>query len=123
MSIVKLVLQPLVENSLYHGIKMKENQGCIRISADLQEDGCGIPGIKICVEDDGLGIEKERLEQLNEGLSQCITDSDSGYGIYNVNERLKLYYGEAYGLTLESRQGEGTRAIIVIPAQELGGEG
>ncbi len=123
MSIVKLVLQPLVENSLYHGIKMKENQGCIRISAVLQEDGYGVPGIKICVEDDGLGIDREKLEQLNEGLSQCITDSNSGYGIYNVNERLKLYYGEAYGLTLESRQGEGTRAIIVIPAQEMGGEG
>jgi two-component system sensor histidine kinase YesM len=123
MSVVKLVLQPLVENSLYHGIKMKENQGCIRISAVLQEDGFGVPSIKICVEDDGLGIGKERLEQLNEGLSQCITDSNSGYGIYNVNERLKLYYGEAYGLTLESKSGEGTRAIIIIPAQDMGGEG
>lgn len=119
---IKLILQPLVENAIYHGIKTKETPGTIKISAIRQENVSGIPAIKICVEDDGLGISKEQLEELNAGLSLVIVDSSKGYGIYNVNERLKLYYGEAYGLTLESRVSEWTRATIVIPEQMPGGD-
>jgi two-component system sensor histidine kinase YesM len=122
MDTIKLVLQPLVENAIYHGIKMKETPGNIKITAFKQEQDSSIPAIKICVEDDGLGISKEQLDVLNTGLSQVIVDSSSGYGIYNVNERLKLYYGEAYGLTLESKASEWTRATIVIPVQTSGGE-
>lgn len=122
MYIIKLVLQPLVENALYHGIKLKETSGTIKITALKQEQGLGITAIKISVEDDGQGISKKQLEVLNDGLSQGIVDSSTGYGIYNVNERLKLYYGDAYGLTLESKISEWTKSTIVIPVQITGGE-
>jgi two-component system sensor histidine kinase YesM len=122
MSTIKLILQPLVENAIYHGIKMRETPGTIKIKAYKQEQESSLPAIRICVEDDGLGISKEKLEVLNDGLSQVIVDSTSGYGIYNVNERLKLYYGDAYGLTLESKEKEWTKATIVIPAQMPGGD-
>jgi two-component system sensor histidine kinase YesM len=122
MSTIKLILQPLVENAIYHGIKMKETPGTIKITAYKQEQELSLPAIKICVEDDGLGISKEKLDVLNEGLSQVIVDSTSGYGIYNVNERLKLYYGDAYGLTLESKEKEWTKVTIVIPEQMPGGD-
>lgn len=118
-SIIKILLQPLVENAIYHGIKTKEGHGNISITAVMKMDELTIPAIKLCVEDDGLGIEKDQLEILNDGLSKGIVDSKNGYGIYNVNQRLKLTYGEIYGLSLESKLGEWTRAIIIIPVQKL----
>lgn len=115
--IIKLVLQPLVENSIYHGIKKKKGTGHICISVQRKMSDAGIPVLWICVEDDGEGIEEERLAVLNHGLTTGVISRDTGYGIYNVNERLRLYYGTAYGLKLESDYRKGTRATIVIPVQ------
>lgn len=115
--VIKLVLQPLVENSIYHGIKLKEEPGHIRISIERQMSENEIPTLKICVEDDGEGIEAERLAVIRKGLASGYISQDAGYGIYNVNERIKLYYGDAYGLDLESEHQKGTRAVITIPVQ------
>lgn len=115
--IIKLVLQPLVENSIYHGIKLKEEPGHIRILIEREISQTGIPVLKICVEDDGEGIEAERLGVINQGLNSGYISQNAGYGIYNVNERIKLYYGDAYGLALESQHQKGTRATITIPIQ------
>ena len=113
--IIKLVLQPLVENAIYHGIKLKKTTGFIKIYAlcHIQDNGKKV--FNLCVEDDGEGIEKEKLEILNKSLGLGVTNSDEGYGIYNVNERIKLYYGEEYGLTLDSEKGCWTKATIMIP--------
>lgn len=108
--IVKLVLQPLVENALYHGIKVKEEGGTIRICAEVKEDR-----IEFVVEDNGAGIEPELLELLNTRLKSGIVDHETGYGIYNVNSRLRLYYGENYGLYLEKAKTKGLKSILSIP--------
>ena len=115
--IIKLVLQPLVENAIYHGIKIKEGAGYIGIHVERQANEAGIQTLRLCVEDDGEGIEPERLSVICKGLSSGHISENSGYGIYNVNERIKLYYGNAYGLELESEYKKWTRATLVIPIQ------
>lgn len=107
---VKLLLQPLVENAIYHGIKEKDNDGHVRICGGL----CG-EIIFFYVEDNGIGIQEEKVKELNLGLKNNLSVSKQGYGIFNVNERIKLYYGDSYGLDLESTWGKGTKSIITIP--------
>lgn len=114
---IKLILQPLVENAIYHGIKRKETEGMIHIYFSTHMEDNGISVVKMCVEDNGCGIEEDRLETINNCLLKGKINHEEGYGIYNVNERIKLYYGDAYGLMLESKFGEWTRATIIIPAQ------
>lgn len=121
--IIKLVLQPLVENAIYHGIKVKEGAGQIRIAIRRGVSEANIQILHICVEDDGVGIEEERLSVIREGLRFGYVSQDGGYGIYNVNERIKLYYGDSYGLAIESEYGKGTRATIVIPVCTMEEEG
>ena len=107
---VKLLIQPLAENAIYHGIKEADRNGTITITAGTEEKG-----IWICVHDDGLGIEPEALSILNADLARGVTVSDSGYGIFNVNERVRLNFGPEYGLELKSCAGQWTDAIIHMP--------
>lgn len=111
--ILKLVLQPLVENAIYHGIKPKSGMGQIHIQASFIREG---KVIRLVVEDDGMGISLEKLELINQSLKEGTMDRKEGYGIYNVNERIRLYYGREYGLSYESWQGSFTRAVLTIPA-------
>ena len=103
-------LQPLAENSIYHGIKESDRKGTILITAG-EEPG----GVYLCVRDDGLGISQETLTILNADLKRGVTVSDGGYGIFNVNERIRLYFGRDYGLELRSCTGEWTEAVIHLP--------
>lgn len=103
----------MVENALYHGIKPKKEGGTIRV--EIRQKG---NDIELMVEDDGDGIGPERLDYLNERLRAGETDDGSGYGIYNVNGRLRLYYGEPYGLKLCSAPGGGLRSVLTIPIRE-----
>lgn len=114
---IKLVVQPLVENAIYHGIKPADRPGTIHIRAKLRTNEYGTEQIWIEVEDDGVGISADKLASLNDLLATGQSDPDSGYGIFNVNERIKLYYGKEYGLTLESVPNTATRATLVFPAQ------
>ena len=107
---VKLLIQPLAENSIYHGIKESDRKGTILITAG-EEPG----GFYLCVRDDGLGISQETLTILNADLKRGVTVSDGGYGIFNVNERIRLYFGRDYGLELRSCAGEWTEAVIHLP--------
>ncbi len=105
--IPKLTLQPLVENALYHGIKLKRGQGRIQVRGrEAGED------ILLTVEDDGAGMTEERLAQLKEGLEKRQT---VGFGVVTVHERLQLLFGPGYGLRVESRPGEGTRVEVRLP--------
>lgn len=113
--VIKLILQPLVENSIYHGIKYKEGKGTVRIAGYRTGD-------RICliVRDDGIGMEEETLEQIFE---KHVRDTRSnGVGLKNVNERIQLYYGAEYGITYESVLGKGTTAKIYLPYQKEGTE-
>ena len=109
--IIKLVLQPLVENSIYHGIKEKPGAGKIVISA-----AASMEVLEISVWDDGAGIAADKLAVINDGLKNGLTDRSEGYGIFNVNERIRLFYGEKFGLRYESEEGQWTRAVLAVPA-------
>lgn len=113
--VIKLILQPLVENSLCHGIRLKDTAGFIRITATHTDDD-----ILLEVEDDGMGIAPDKLRIMNQSLKIGWTDTKEGYGIYNVNERVKLYYGYSYGLSYESFEGCFTRAILRLPYRRVG---
>ncbi len=114
--LIKLILQPLAENSIYHGIKESKGAGNIRIYGKTyimsQQEV-----LELSVWDDGAGIPEEKLIQMNEMLEMGGTDSKTGYGIYNVNERIRLFYGDGYGLRYESSFGYWTRAILTIPTK------
>lgn len=110
--IVKLVLQPLVENAIYHGIKLKESMGHIEILVHPENS---LLKIEVC--DDGPGISPEALMHMNAVLAKGGASQGDGYGIYNVNERIKMYFGAEYGLHYESREGFWTRAWLTIPQE------
>lgn len=108
---VKLVLQPLVENAIYHGIKYKEGKGLIRI--DGFRDGSDII---LQVRDDGKGMDQETLEHIFE---KHVRDTKSnGVGVQNVHERIRLYYGLGYGLSFASEPGKGTLATVRLPGRK-----
>ncbi len=113
-SMLKFVLQPLVENALYHGIKNKRGGGTITVRGQALDDDT----ILFEIEDDGIGIETARLTMLQRELAK-MTDirpiSEAGFGIRNVNSRLKLYYGNEYGLSLESSHATGTHMRARLP--------
>lgn len=110
VSIIKILIQPIVENSIYHGIKTKESKGNIFVKA-YSEGGY----IKVTVEDDGIGMDDECLNKLRESLLKAV---DSGhYGMKNILQRLKYAYGDNACLNIESKLGVGTKVTILIPRQ------
>lgn len=109
---VKLLLQPLVENAINHGIKEIEGTGKIRITGSITEDR---KNIELHVMDNGAGICPEALNLINQRLSAGFHGNRDSYGIYNVNERIRLAFGSEYGLTINSEPGKGTDAVILIP--------
>jgi two-component system sensor histidine kinase YesM len=113
-TILKLILQPLVENALYHGIKNKRGGGTITVRASRKNER----EVLLEVEDNGIGLTPERLERLLAELDDDAGDMklESGFAIGNVNKRIRLYYGRQYGLSLQSEFNTGTRATLVIPA-------
>lgn len=105
--IPKLVLQPLVENAVYHGIKYKQGNGQLSLTGGLNPDA---QSLTLLVMDNGVGIPAEKLAHLFDKKEE-----GTGVGLSNVYERLKLYFGEAYGLSLESIEGFGTEARLILP--------
>jgi len=113
MVIPKLILQPFIENSIRHGIETKEFGGTIKVSGKLLGD-------KLCflVEDDGIGMSQEKIELITGSKDEKITSESYGNGSYavkNVNDRLKLNYGDNYTLKFTSELGKGTTVELVIP--------
>jgi len=111
--IPKITIQPLVENALYHGIKNKRGVGNIKIRGKKQEER-----FLIEIEDDGIGISKERLWQVEDGIQKKVLTGKDIYGLYNVNERIRLNFGEKYGINLSSAYGEGTMVRVLLPCVE-----
>ena len=109
--ILKLTLQPLVENSLYHGIKYKRAKGNILVTGRL----CG-DEIRFTVEDNGVGMEEEELYKLQEEIKKPCKETEKGFGLANVNERIRMNFGTEYGMQITSAKGKGTCVEIMIPA-------
>ena len=113
--IPKLTLQPLVENALYHGVKNKRGKGMIRITGRLEGSDMVFKVI-----DDGKGMTEEELGKLQNSLKKDKSDrQEDGFGLSNVNQRIRHYYGESYGLSFESRENEGTTATIILEAKNI----
>jgi two-component system, sensor histidine kinase YesM len=114
-TILKLILQPLVENALYHGIKNKRRKGTINVRARRK----GEDEVLLEVEDDGIGFTPEKLTQLRAELEDDTGDIklESGFGIGNVNKRIRLYYGTPFGVSVQSEYTTGTCVTLVIPAK------
>ena len=119
MRILKLLLQPLVENALYHGIKYKREGGSIRIRGYEKDNN-----IILQVIDNGVGMDENKLNKIkavieNTSLenSDIIRTNGDSFGLYNVAERIRLYYGNEYGLDIVSRENVGTTVTIILPAE------
>lgn len=112
--ILKLTLQPLVENALYHGIKNKRGLGHIRVTGEKKDKE-----LIFKVWDDGRGMEQDQLEKvrrnINSGEDQNM-DDPSGFGMSNVNQRIRINYGPDYGIFIDSVSGEWTEVTVIIPA-------
>lgn len=119
LPMLKLLLQPLIENSIIHGIQKKQGKGNVYVHGEL----AGTSGMKFIVEDTGIGIEPARLRELrrslnvHEGASRG-KGTKSSYGLRNVHQRLQLHYGHESGLVIESEPGKGTAISFIIPLTE-----
>jgi len=108
-STLKLILQPLVENAIHHGIEKSAEEGFIDIEARLDGDN-----LIFQIRDNGIGMTSDTVEKLLSGNIR--SERGSGVGVRNVQERITLYYGPGYGLHFESEPEEGTTVTITIPA-------
>lgn len=113
----KLTLQPIVENSIYHGIERKIGKGSLILRIGVSDER-----LRIRVSDNGMGMKEETLKLLNEKLRRLTLDDvepagerRGGIALVNVNNRIKLLFGEEYGITFYSREGVGTDVLIVLP--------
>lgn len=111
MLIPKLTLQPLVENAIYHGLKYKEETGMLRITGSRNEKG-----VILSVEDNGAGMNQESVDAM------LVNNPEGHFGVYSVNHRIKLYFGEEYEIAVHSEIGKGTRIDILLPAKESIGD-
>lgn len=109
---LKLMLQPLVENAIYHGMEFMDGDGLIMVKAWREEDE-----LYLSVADNGLGMTEDKVEMILTGKSSSGNGRGSGIGVKNVNERIKLYFGEAYGLSIDSEPDEGTKVTIHLPVK------
>lgn len=107
---IKLILQPVIENAFEHGIRSMKQGGHIIITGRRTEQG-----VEFWVEDNGKGMTKERLKEVTDYMKDSDYDPAKSVGTRNVNLRIRLYYGDAYGLSYASEEGAGTRAVIKIP--------
>ena len=108
---LKLMLQPLVENAIYHGMEFMDGDGEILVRAWRREDD-----LYMSVSDNGLGMTQEQVDRLFSAADHMPSGRGSGIGVKNVNERIKLYFGTGYGLEIQSEPDEGTTVTAHLPA-------
>lgn len=111
--LLPLLLQPIVENAIVHGLEQVAENGQIDIRVDVPENEL----LRIAVSDNGCGMNTEELETLRIRMAQKTLDRTASIGLCNINQRIRLYYGESYGMTIESIWGEGTCITLKIPVK------
>ncbi len=109
--VLKMILQPLVENAVYHGTKFVRRQGIVELT------GYDDPNfLYFQIKDNGIGMSADKLSEVKAELAKGIdTDFEEGYGLYNVNKRILLYYGSSAHLSVESQYRQGTIMTIKVP--------
>lgn len=117
LKILKITLQPIIENAIYHGIKSCNHKGFIRIKGSIINNK-----VTITVEDNGSGMDEEKLKGLVESVSKDPNandlSNDYGMGLRNVHQRLMLYFGLEFGLEFTSQLGNGTKVTVILPIIE-----
>ena len=114
LTILPLLLQPIVENAFVHGLKDRRAGGQITVQVELKED------LHITVADNGCGIPAQKLAEIRQQLLTYDPARQSHIGVANVNQRIQLYYGTAYGITIESEDGRGTQVMLTLPRRSDG---
>jgi two-component system, sensor histidine kinase YesM len=104
------ILQPLLENAICHGLEPKEDYGIIRVTVRQRK------GDLICtIEDNGIGIEKGKLAEIRNSLNEDTLASNRFFALANINKRIKISYGQDYGLKIISKKGYGTKVTLTMP--------
>ncbi len=115
LPVLHFTLQPIVENAIVHGLERMSGQGKLEISAYVADQA-------LCIEikDNGAGMEEQQFAALRQRLREAATDTlDSEHiGVQNVHDRIRYYYGDSYGLSIDSQVGEGTKVILRLPASK-----
>ncbi len=109
----KLILQPLVENAIYHGVKMKRGGGEIRVTAQRSDET-----LCLYVWDDGAGVSPERLEEIRRNQGRPRDKKKGGFGLSYIAERIRLSYGTPYGVQIDSQEGVFTQVTVSLPIKE-----
>ena len=112
----KLILQPLVENAIYHGIKLKRGGGMIRLTGEARDGS-----LCLRVWDSGAGVSPERLQEIRRTLKENPEKKDTGFGLAYIAERIRLAYGENYGVDIDSEEGVWTEVTLHLPLREEDG--
>ncbi|WP_339315929.1 histidine kinase [Paenibacillus sp. FSL R10-2734] len=123
MKSLKMILQPIVENAMYHGLEMKTGVGRLSIQGFISEDGY----MQIDVEDDGVGMKENQLAELRRGIlddenMELLGTDKKSIGLSNINKRIKLRFGAQYGLDVVSEAGKGTKVTLILPIIEPTGK-
>ncbi|WOO37731.1 histidine kinase [Anaerocolumna sp. AGMB13020] len=114
-SIIKICLQPIIENAVYHGLKPKGSDGLLKIRGEIAANEM----IHFHVCDNGVGMNPFRLADINRKLNDRENQMEDHIGIYNVNQRIKIVFGMDYGINIESEEDLGTEVVIKIPMVKL----
>lgn len=114
-SIIKICLQPIIENAVYHGLKPKGGNGVLKIQGEIYQN----EAIVFTINDNGVGMDPMRLEEINQKLNDSDNDMEDHVGIYNVNQRIKIVFGKDYGVTIKSVENLGTSVMVRIPIVKL----
>ena len=105
-----MLLQPLIENGINYGIRPYDNCGFLKIEAIRIEDM-----VHICVKDSGMGMTEEEVSEINHSIQETVIKESNHIGLSNVNQRIKLVFGEDYGVVVKSKISKGTEVVISIP--------
>ncbi len=124
--ILPLLLQPIVENAVSHGLKDMDRNGHVSVIVEYERTDAPDRKLLITVNDDGLGMSAEEVEELNKSLDIKRPETDErgagSIGLYNIHQRIKLYYGEEYGLLIRAQEGKGTSVVLTLPSDGIGME-
>lgn len=108
---LKLILQPLVENAVHHGLRQKEGKGELQITMRMVDNRM----MEVSIKDNGVGISEEKVRLILEGEYK---NSKSGFGIYSVKQRVELFYGVEDAVSISSQLGRGTEVSVRFPYKE-----
>lgn len=111
LKVIKLIVQPIVENAIYHGMEGMYGDGEILVRAYTEEND-----LYISVQDNGMGMRPEQAEALLDYTKEIKTSKGNGLGVRNVHERIQLYFGKQYGIIIKTVVDEGTEVLLHLPA-------